>query len=94
MPGMKSGLVCCVGKTAFRRSAVSEQGMDRYMAAEIYRGNGTEKKTEYYKDLYRDLCSDRSKKREKRLQQHCKWLRLLPGVFFFCQILLLFSLLT
>ena len=57
-------------------------------------GMVSEKKTEYYKDLYRDLCSDRSKKREKRLQQHCKWLRLLPGVFFFCQILLLFSLLT
>ena len=53
-------------------------------------GMVSEKKTEYYKDLYRDLCSDRSKKREKRLQQHCKWLRLLPGVSFFCQILLLF----
>lgn len=57
-------------------------------------GMVSEKKTEYYKDFYRDLCSDRSKKREKRLQQHCKWLRLLPGAFFFCQILLLFSLLT
>ena len=34
------------------------------------------------------------RQREKRLQQHCKWLRFLPGVFFFCQILLLISLST
>ena len=57
-------------------------------------GMVSEKKQEYYKDFYRDLCSDRSKKREKRLQQHCKWLRLLPGAFFFSQILLLILLLT
>ena len=57
-------------------------------------GMVSEKKAEYYKDFYRDLCSALSQKREKRLQQHCKWLRFLPGVFFFCQILLLISLLT
>ena len=49
-------------------------------------GMVSEKKAEYYKDFYRDLCSALSQKREKRLQQHCKWLRFLPGVFFFCQI--------
>ena len=57
-------------------------------------GMVSEKKAEYYKDFCRDLCSALSQKREKRLQQYCKWLRFLPGVFFFCQILLLISLLT
>ena len=88
-----SGMLC-QEKQLLEEVQYQSRGWTDIWLLRFIEGMVSEKKTEYYKDLYRDLCSDRSKKREKRLQQHCKWLRLLPGVFFFCQILLLFSLLT